>query len=266
MSSPAIIRLLPRHLRPLTQQYRHVVPASLSTSTKSYHSYDRPSPSDSPFPPTETSILRASIPHIPTHGFTLDTLSLGARDVGYTSASMNLFPKGAFSLAHYHLYTQRLALKHHTELIAPPPQTEGGEPPKGVGKRVKALTWERLMGNKDVIHKWQEAQALLTLPTNLRTSLHELHSLSDEIWFLSGDASVDSSWYTKRASLSAIYAATELYMTTDKSSAFRDTREFLERRFRDSQALGAIVGGVGQWVGFTAMAGINVLRSKGVRV
>ncbi|KAI9643423.1 Ubiquinone biosynthesis protein coq9, mitochondrial [Ciborinia camelliae] len=258
------IRLLPRHLRHLTQQHNHVI--SVSLSAKSYHSYDRPSPSDSPFPPTETSILRASLPHIPTHGFTLNTLSLGAQDVGYIPAATNLFPRGAFSLAHYHLYTQRLALKNNTELIAPLPETEGGEPAKGVGKRVKALTWERLMGNRDVIHKWQEAQALLTLPTNLPTSLRELHSLSDEIWFLSGDISVDSSWYTKRASLSTIYAATELFMTTDKSEGFKDTREFLERRFGDSQALGRMVGGIGQWVGFTAMAGVNVLRSKGVRI
>ncbi|ESZ96684.1 hypothetical protein SBOR_2943 [Sclerotinia borealis F-4128] len=263
MSSPTI-RLLPRHLRPRTHQYNHVIPAFLSA--QSFHSYDRPSPSDSPFPPTETSILRASLPHIPTHGFTLDTLSLGAQDVGYIPAATNLFPKGAFSLAHYHLYSQRLALKNHTELIAPPPETEGSEPPKGVGKRVKALTWERLMGNKDVIHKWQEAQTLLTLPTNLPTSLRELHALSDDIWFLAGDISIDTSWYTKRASLSTIYAATELYMTTDKSDGFKETRGFLERRFRDSQTLGGIVGGIGQWVGFTTMAGINVLRSKGVRV
>ncbi|KAF7876597.1 hypothetical protein EAF04_001684 [Stromatinia cepivora] len=263
MSLPTI-RFIPRHLRPLAQQYNRAI--TVSISTKSYHSYDRPSSSDSPFPPTESSILRASLPHVPTYGFTLNTLSLGAQDVGYIPAATNLFPKGAFSLVHYHLYTQRIALKNHTELIAPPPETEGGEPPKGVGKRVKSLTWERLMGNKDVIHKWQEAQTLLTLPTNLPTSLRELHSLSDEIWFLSGDTSVDSSWYTKRASLSTIYAATELYMTTDRSEGFRDTREFLERRFRDSQVLGGLVGGIGQWVGFTAMAGINVLRSKGVRV
>ncbi|TGO29581.1 hypothetical protein BPAE_0013g00320 [Botrytis paeoniae] len=263
MSSPTI-RLLPRHLRPLTKQYNRAIPSFLSA--KSYHSYDRPAPSDSPFPPTETSILRASLPHIPTHGFTLNTLSLGAQDVGYIPAATNLFPKGAFSLAHYHLYTQRIALKNHTELIAPPLENEGREPPKGVGRRVRALTWERLMGNKDVIHKWQEAQSLLTLPANLPTSLRELHSLSDEIWFLSGDISVDSSWYTKRASLSTIYAATELYMTTDKSEDFKDTREFLERRFRDSQVLGGVVGGISQWVGFTAMAGVNVLRSKGVRI
>jgi ubiquinone biosynthesis protein COQ9 len=55
-------------------------------------------------------------------------------------------------------------------------------------------------------------------------------------------------------------------MTTDRSAGFQDTREFLDRRFRDSQVLGQLVGGVGEWVGFTVRAGVNVLRSKGVRV
>jgi ubiquinone biosynthesis protein COQ9 len=103
-------------------------------------------------------------------------------------------------------------------------------------------------------------------PSNIPTSIFELSSLADEIWFLAGDTSVDTSWYTKRASLSAIYAATEIFMTTDKSSHYNDTREFLDRRFKDSQVVGEAARSLGQWVGFTASAGLNVLRSKGVRI
>lgn len=55
-------------------------------------------------------------------------------------------------------------------------------------------------------------------------------------------------------------------MTTDKSTDFTDTREFMDRRFKDSQAVGSTLGNLGQWVGFTAQAGVNVLRSKGVRI
>jgi len=122
------------------------------------------------------------------------------------------------------------------------------------------------MGNRGIIHRWQEALALIAQPSNLPTAISELSSLSDEIWFLSGDTSVDTSWYTKRASLSTIYAATELFMTTDKSSDYKDTREFLDRRFGEVQVIGHAMGSLGQWVGFTAHAGLNVLRSKGVRI
>lgn len=106
----------------------------------------------------------------------------------------------------------------------------------------------------------------MALPSNISTGISELVKLSDEIWFLAGDTSVDTSWYTKRASLSTIYATTELYMTNDKSPGFKETRQFMERRFEDGRIVGGAIGSVGEWVGFTAHAGLNVLRSKGVRI
>lgn len=250
---------------------RHLAIKSIAQQQKSkYHSYDHP-PAPSPFTPTATTILSASIPHLPLHGFTPNTLSLGCTSAGYIPASTNLFPSGAFALVHYHLYTQRIALAKSLE---PPPHpsqhadsAEGpGKDTRGVTATVKALTWTRLLGNKDVIHRYQEALALMSLPSNISTSLRELHLLSDEIFFLAGDKSVDTSWYTKRASLSTIYAATEVFMTQDKSPDFRDTKEFMERRFEGVKSLGMKMGSVGQWVGFTARAGVNVLRSKGARI
>lgn len=228
---------------------------------RQYHSYDHPTPSG-PFNATEDCILSASIQHVPSHGFTQTSLTLGAKDVGYLDVSTNLFPKGPLSLVHYHLVTQRLALSKKVGKL----QTKVDEKPLGVGMKVKALAWERLMSNETVIHRWQEALSILATPFNIPLSLHELAALADEIWFLSGDTSVDTTWYTKRATLSAIYASTELFMTTDHSSNFSETRQFLDRRFEDSFELGKMVGGVGQWAGFTAGAAINVLRSKGVRI
>jgi hypothetical protein len=142
--------LLPR-LRPLSKS----IAAPL---LRPYHSYDHPPP-PGPFTLTESSILSAAIPHIPTHGFTHTTLSLGTKDAGYIDASTNLFPNGAFSLVHYHLYTQRLALakREHVLSLA----LKEGEKPLGVGGKVKALSWERLMGNREIIHRWQEVRTTI---------------------------------------------------------------------------------------------------------
>jgi len=103
-------------------------------------------------------------------------------------------------------------------------------------------------------------------PSYVPASLGELARLADDIWFLAGDEAVDTSWYTKRASLSAVYAAAELFMTTDRTPDYRDTRDFLRRRFGETQELGGYARSLGQWVGFTAAAGMNVLRSKGVGI
>lgn len=103
-------------------------------------------------------------------------------------------------------------------------------------------------------------------PTYLAPSLHELAALADEIWFLAGDAAVDTSWYTKRASLSAMYAAAEVFQTQDTSAGYAETEQFLDGRLRDLQGLGGFAGKLGEWVAYTGHSTVNVLRSKGVRI
>src|SRR2546429_4290798 len=103
-------------------------------------------------------------------------------------------------------------------------------------------------------------------PTYVPASLAELARLADEIWYLAGDTSVDSSWYTKRASLSAVFASTEVFMTTDQSAGFIETKEFLERRLDDAQMVGGWAKDISEWMGFTGHAFVNVLRSKGVKM
>ena len=65
--------------------------------------------------------------------------------------------------------------------------------------------------------------ALGLAPRNIATTLGKIHDISDEIWFLAGDRSKDINWYTKRALLSKIYAATETFMVQDQSHDFEET-------------------------------------------
>lgn len=120
---------------------------------RKYHSYDHPPP-PGPFNTVETAILSASLPHVPLHGFTHTTLALGAKDAGYLDVSTNLFPKGTFSIVHHYLVTQRLGLGKHLQLL----RSDENENPLGIGAKVKALTWARLLSNEPVIHRWQEVR------------------------------------------------------------------------------------------------------------
>ncbi|PKS07077.1 hypothetical protein jhhlp_005674 [Lomentospora prolificans] len=228
---------------------------------KPFHSYDHPTTRSS-FNDTEKAILDAAYRHVPDLGFTQAALSRGARDAGYLDISTTALQDGPFSLIRYHLVTKREGLAGQCSKIF----SEGGAQTTGVHERVERLAWERLLGNREVIHKWQEALAIMAQPSYVPASLKELSLLSDELWFLAGDTAVDPTWYTKRASLSMIYASSELFMTTDKSHEFRETRAFLQRRLEENSRASGVMGAVGEWVGFTANAGINVLRSKGVRI
>lgn len=106
----------------------------------------------------------------------------------------------------------------------------------------------------------------MSLLGNIPASLQELYALSDEIWYLAGDTSVDTSWYTKRASLAAVYASSELFMTTDTSKEFAATEEFVDRRLEGVQKAGRTAGEIGQSVGFWAGSGLNLARSWGMRI
>ncbi|KAK3061395.1 hypothetical protein LTS18_006351 [Coniosporium uncinatum] len=257
-------------------------PPLLHQRLRSYHSHEHPA--QPPYPPAQTSILSAALTHVPTHGFTSTSLTLGARSAGYVDVSTQLFPRGAFELVAYHLVTRRLALKesvssldpaqtdlgqqhhqHHQQQQQYHPQPQRPRQP-GVGARVRDLTMARLRHNAPVIHKLPEALALMSLSSNVPASLRELAALSDEIWYLASDAAVDFSWYTKRASLSAVYAAAEVYQTQDQSTEFRDTERFLDSRLEELRTVGGLVGDVGQWVGGTMAGALGVLRSKGVRI
>jgi ubiquinone biosynthesis protein COQ9 len=136
--------------RPVQVIRLHAIPG---IGFRRYHSYDHPTP-PRPFSASETAILAASLVHVPKHGFTNTSLALGAKDAGYLDVSTNLFPKRAFSLVHYHLATQRVSLRKHSQALQ---SCEDGKA-LGIGAKVKALTWARLLSNEPIIHRWQEVR------------------------------------------------------------------------------------------------------------
>ena len=139
-------------------------------------------------------------------------------------------------------------------------------PQLGIGAKVRALALHRLRANDPVIRHWQQALSIMAQPAYVPASLKELALLADEIWFLAGDTAVDSSWYSKRATLAAVYSATELFMATDSSPGFRETEQFLDRRLEEVMGLGGVLGAVGEWASVSGKSFVNVLRSKGVGI
>jgi ubiquinone biosynthesis protein COQ9 len=79
----------------------------------------------------------------------------------------------------------------------------------------------------------RRALMILVQPQNFsRTGKAAWHS-ADAIWRAIGDTSVDSAWYTKRATLAALYTSVITAWMDDESEGFADTRAFLDRRIDD---------------------------------
>ncbi|RPA84383.1 ubiquinone biosynthesis protein COQ9 [Ascobolus immersus RN42] len=233
---------------------RPLLSALARPTARSYHSIQYPA-DPLPHNKRQQSILDAALTHVPTYGFSSECIAAGCRDNGYLDATTNLFPRGAMDLISYFFAKERVALKGKAEkegLIG------------GGGRVVGELVKLRLKGNVEagVVGELSQALAIMAMPSNVPIALKELSLLSDEIWWLAGDKSVDMNWYTKRGSLAAIYGATEIFMTKDSSPDYQETWKFLEHRLSDVHKLGSVAGGFADYASFTAGSVISLLRSK----
>ena len=103
-------------------------------------------------------------------------------------------------------------------------------------RRVIALRFEQGRAHKEAISR---ALGVLALPQHAPAAARTAGRTIDSVWYAAGDRSADFSWYTKRAILAPIYAATLLYWLRDTSIDDQPTLAFLDRRL-------AAVGRIGK--------------------
>jgi ubiquinone biosynthesis protein COQ9 len=82
----------------------------------------------------------------------------------------------------------------------------------------------------------------LALPTNAGQSARTLYRTVDAMWRAAGQQDTDFSFYTKRATLAAVYSATLLAWMADTSSDMEATEAFLDRRLRDVARIPQMTG------------------------
>ena len=79
----------------------------------------------------------------------------------------------------------------------------------------------------------RRAVTLLSLPWNAGVALRTTARTASAIWYAAGDHSTDFSWYTRRGSLGAIYAATLAYWLRDDDPDTSGAMAFFDRRLAD---------------------------------
>uniref|UniRef100_A0A1B0GC63 non-specific serine/threonine protein kinase n=1 Tax=Glossina morsitans morsitans TaxID=37546 RepID=A0A1B0GC63_GLOMM len=171
-------------------------------------------------------ILEAALPHVPTSGWTRETIMLGAEEIGFSGVAHGMFPEGGFALVSYFIgkCNEELLTQMKTE-------TDNGR--KAPHNHIEFLVnFVRIRLEMILPYKsqWAQAIALIALPQNAATSLAQLLTLVDDICYYSGDRSVDIEWYTRRIGLATVMKMTELYMLQDKSPQHNNTWVFLENR------------------------------------
>lgn len=77
------------------------------------------------------------------------------------------------------------------------------------------------------------ALAVLTLPWNVPSGLRGLARSASAIWHAAGDSSSDFSWYTRRATVAGVYAATLAFWMRPGAPEMTEVLSFLDRRLQD---------------------------------
>jgi ubiquinone biosynthesis protein COQ9 len=178
------------------------------------------------------ALIEAMLPDVAFDGWSRVALRAAARRIGMSvGEALALLPGGAPEfVACFSRWADRRMLDRLEHL--PLDQLR-------VPERIALAVNIRL----EIVEPWREAVrralAVLALPQRTPLALRLVYETVDGIWYAAGDSAADFSFYTKRATLAAIYAATLVYWLEDRSPGFADTRAFLERRLADAARIGA---------------------------
>ena len=115
-----------------------------------------------------------------------------------------------------------------------------------VRDRIRTQLWFRLEAMAPAREALRSALAILAMPQNAPRGLRIGWRTADLIWRNAGDISSDYNHYTKRLTLSAVYASTLLIWLDDDSEGFADTATFLDRRLANVMSFEKWKG---QWTG-----------------
>jgi ubiquinone biosynthesis protein COQ9 len=181
--------------------------------------------------PERDAAIEALLPNVPFDGWTRTALRRGAGP----DADL-LFPGGAADMIEAWC---DLADRRMEEEAA-----RAGIDNLRLTARIRALIALRLRKARPDREAARRAAAILALPRNAGLAARCTGRTVDAIWHAAGDRSADFSWYTKRATLGAVYTATVLYWLRDTSEDDVATLAFLDRRLAGIGRIGALRGRV----------------------
>lgn len=174
---------------------------------------------------TKDRLLEAALAHVPFDGWSETTLRAAIADSGVAPGlARALFPRGGIDLAvAYHKQgdarmVERLAAMDLTAYR--------------FRDRVALAVRTRLelVEDRELVRR---GTTLFALPQHAAEGAKLIWGTSDAIWTALGDAARDFNWYSKRATLSAVYGSVVLYWLGDDSPEHQAAWEFLDRRIDD---------------------------------
>jgi ubiquinone biosynthesis protein COQ9 len=180
---------------------------------------------DTPIDPLRQQLLDAIVPHVAFDGWSPAAFHAAVADTGIDPArARTLCPRGAVDLA----------VAFHQAGDAAMVDALAKADLSGMRFRDKVAHAIRLriaaIPDKEAVRR---GTALFALPHMAADGAKLLWGTADAIWTALGDPSDDVNWYTKRMTLSGVYASVVLYWLGDDSLNGQATDGFIDRRIDD---------------------------------
>ena len=166
-------------------------------------------------------LLRAILPHVPFDGWSGPAFRAAVAEVGLDMALARLIcPRGAVDLAvawHRAGDAAMAAQLAESDLAA-------------LRYRDRVALALRLRLQVTDPETARRSAAVFALPQNAATGAALIWGTADAVWRALGDDSDDFNWYSKRATLAAVYGTCALFWMGDASEGTRDSAAFIDRR------------------------------------
>ena len=181
------------------------------------------------------AIVSAALMHVPFDSWSDEALVAGAVDACIEPERVSVcFPSGPVDAIVAYIAVADAEMVAAFDALA--------DKPEKVHLMIRMLILLRLeqaSAHKEAVRR---ALTLLALPTNAGQSARTLYRTVDAMWRAAGQQDTDFSFYTKRATLAAVYSATLLAWMADTSSDMAATEAFLDRRLRDVARIPQMTG------------------------
>jgi ubiquinone biosynthesis protein COQ9 len=175
------------------------------------------------FHDTQKAILDAALKLAPFEGWTDIMLRQAVQNIDLPDGAQDLyFPDGALELIAFWSAQMDKAAQAEIETLDLTTMKIRDKVTQGVLARLSAIA--------DHNEAARRAAARLMLPDGAMNAATQIWASADMIWAAIGDTSTDGNFYSKRATLSAVIAATLPVWLSDESGDKEKAREFLYAR------------------------------------
>lgn len=183
-------------------------------------------------------VLDAALVHVPFEGWSETTMRAALRDAGVSREEARaVFPRGPvdLALAYHRRGDARMIERLNAEALQD--MRFRDKVAAAVRYRIEAI---------DDREAARRGTTLFALPQHAADGARAIWQTADRIWTALGDTSDDANWYSKRATLSGVYASTLLFWLGDDSLERQDTWGFLDRRIDDVMRIEKLKGAINE--------------------